>query len=95
MGTQGLGSWSGMLKFFNHAQGLWFTRTRGTALGSGGDRSQLHGLAGEALEVVTTNGTALQPGFYLFLRFVLASLVLSHLLANRVVEAGGPPQSVT
>jgi hypothetical protein len=55
----------------------------------------LHGLAGEALEVVTTNGTALQPGFYLFLGFVLASLVLSHLLANRVVEAGGPGQSVT
>ena len=57
--------------------------------------SQLHGLAGEALEVVTTNGTALQPGFYLFLGFVLASLVLSHLLADRVVETGGPQQAVT
>jgi hypothetical protein len=30
--------------------------------------------------VLTTNGTSLEPGFYLFLGFVLAGLVLSTLL---------------
>jgi type III secretory pathway component EscR len=36
------------------------------------------------VDVITTNGTALQLGFYLFLAFVLASLVLSSLLEARV-----------
>jgi hypothetical protein len=40
--------------------------------------------AGRGVEVITTNGTALQLGFYLFLAFVLASLVLSALLEARV-----------
>jgi hypothetical protein len=54
--------------------------------------SQLQGIAGPgtAVDILTTNGTALQPGFYLFLGFVLASLVLSHLLANSVAEEGEP-----
>jgi hypothetical protein len=59
--------------------------------------SQLQGIAGvgAAVDILTTNGTALQPGFYLFLGFVLASLVLSHLLANSVEEEGGAPAAVT
>ena len=39
---------------------------------------------GAAVEVLTTNGTALAPGFFLFLAFVLASLVLSAAVENRV-----------
>ncbi len=54
--------------------------------------SQLRSIGGSggAGDILTTNGTALQPGFYLFLGFVLASLVLSHLLANTVEEGGAP-----
>lgn len=40
--------------------------------------------ASENVEVMTTNGTALQIGFFMFLGFVLASLVLSSLLEARV-----------
>jgi len=43
--------------------------------------------ASTAVEVLTTNGTALAPGFYLFLGFVLASLWLSTILADRLGEA--------
>jgi hypothetical protein len=39
-----------------------------------------------AVEVLTTNGTALAPGFFLFLAFVLARLVLSPAVENRVGE---------
>ncbi len=39
---------------------------------------------GRGVEVITTNGTQLQLGFYCFLAFVLASLVLSALLEARV-----------
>jgi len=42
--------------------------------------------AARAVEVLTTNGTALAPGFYLFLGFVLASLVLSSQLESRIGE---------
>lgn len=38
--------------------------------------------------LVTSNGTTLAPGFYLFLVFVLASLLLSELLERRVGLAG-------
>lgn len=40
----------------------------------------------KAVEVLTTNGTALAQGFYLFLGFVLASLLLSSLLESRIGE---------
>ena len=42
--------------------------------------------ASTAVEVLTTNGTSLAPGFYLFLGFVLASLGLSSILADRLEE---------
>jgi hypothetical protein len=52
---------------------------------SGLVENQLAAMAGSGrgLDVITTNGTALQLGFYLFLAFVLASLVLSALLEAR------------
>jgi hypothetical protein len=40
--------------------------------------------AGRDLDIITTNGTALQLGFFFFLAFVLASLVLSSVLEARV-----------
>lgn len=50
--------------------------------------SQLGNLSrpGGAVEVLTTNGTSLEPGFFLFLAFVLASLLLSTVLENRIGE---------
>ncbi|MCF7983772.1 MAG: paraquat-inducible protein A [Thiohalocapsa sp.] len=47
--------------------------------------NQLSSMAGASdnVDVITTNGTALQPGFFMFLGFVLASLVLSSLLEAR------------
>ncbi len=50
--------------------------------------SQLGSLrkASTAVEVLTTNGTTLAPGFYLFLGFVLASLLLSTIIENRLGE---------
>lgn len=53
---------------------------------SGLVESQVAAMAGSGrgVDVITTNGTALQLGFYLFLAFVLASLVLSALLEARV-----------
>jgi hypothetical protein len=42
--------------------------------------------AAKAVELLTTNGTTLAPGFYLFLGFVLASLLLSSLLESRIGE---------
>lgn len=48
--------------------------------------SQLSAVAGtgRGVDVVTTNGTALQAGFFMFLAFVLASLVLSSMLEARL-----------
>jgi len=48
--------------------------------------SQLRAMAraGRDVDLLTTDGTALQLGFFLFLAFVLASLVLSSLLEARV-----------
>ena len=43
--------------------------------------------AGAAVDVLTTNGTTLAPGFYLFLGFVLASLWLSTILEAVLGEA--------
>jgi hypothetical protein len=40
--------------------------------------------ASQAVAVLTTNGTSLEPGFYLFLSFVLASLMLSSALESRL-----------
>ncbi|WP_295387511.1 paraquat-inducible protein A [uncultured Thiodictyon sp.] len=43
--------------------------------------------ASTAVDVLTTNGTILAPGFYLFLGFVLASLWLSSILEARLGES--------
>jgi hypothetical protein len=40
--------------------------------------------AGRGVDVITTNGTSLQLGFFMFLAFVLASLVLSSMLEGRI-----------
>jgi hypothetical protein len=40
----------------------------------------------KAVEVLTTNGTTLAPGFFLLLGFVLASLLLSTVLEKRIGE---------
>jgi hypothetical protein len=48
----------------------------------------LGGAAGERVTLLSTNGTQLQLGFFLFLAFVLASLVLSSLLEARAPSAG-------
>lgn len=45
--------------------------------------------AAKAVEVLTTNGTTLAPGFYLFLGFVLSSLLLSSILEGRIGEGHG------
>ncbi|MCG6940631.1 MAG: paraquat-inducible protein A [Thiohalocapsa sp.] len=52
---------------------------------SGLVESQVAAMAGSGrgVDVITTNGTELRLGFYLFLAFVLASLVLSALLEAR------------
>jgi hypothetical protein len=95
---------SGLVRFFALKSGKWsmadvlviaiFMAYVGF---SGLVASQLQGIAevGAAVDILTTNGTGLQPGFYLFLGFVLASLVLSHLLANSVAEEGGAPRVLT
>jgi hypothetical protein len=95
---------SGLVRFFALKSGKWsmadvlviaiFMAYVGF---SGLVASQLQGIAGvgAAVDILTTNGTALQPGFYLFLGFVLASLVLSHLLANSVEETGGHAGALT
>jgi hypothetical protein len=44
------------------------------------------GPASSGANVLTTNGTALEPGFYLFLAFVFASLLLSAVLARHCNE---------
>jgi hypothetical protein len=44
------------------------------------------GRASATVEVLTTNGTVLAPGFFLFLGFVLTSLLLSTVLEARIGE---------
>lgn len=75
------GKWS-MADVFVVAMFMAFIAFRGLV------SSQLGGLAqsGKAVEVLTTNGTLLEPGFYLFLAFVLASLVISSVLDARLGE---------
>lgn len=48
--------------------------------------NQMEHLAGgaEPVEVFTTNGTQLLPGFYLFLAFVLSGLVLSEIVKSHM-----------
>ena len=38
------------------------------------------------LEILTTNGTSLQPGYYLFLTYTLLALFLSGFLARKPQE---------
>jgi uncharacterized membrane protein YtjA (UPF0391 family) len=40
--------------------------------------------ASPSVDAITTNGTALQIGFFMFLAFVIASLVLSSMLEARL-----------
>ena len=39
--------------------------------------------AGQQLDLVTTNGTALQPGYYLFLAYCLLGLFLSEFITRK------------
>lgn len=50
--------------------------------------SQLDNLkeSGESLDVLTTNGTNLQPGFYLFLTYTILAMFLAGFLKNRPYE---------
>ena len=52
--------------------------------------SQLESLASttRSLEILTTNGTSLMPGFFLFLSFCLLSLFLSTFLESRSPTSG-------
>ena len=43
--------------------------------------------AGQHVDVITTNGTSLQPGFYLFLAYCLLSLFLSEFLIRKLFAA--------
>jgi hypothetical protein len=44
---------------------------------------QLNAAAGQELEILTTNGTSLQPGYYLFLTYTLLALFLSGFLTRK------------
>ena len=48
--------------------------------------------AGQELVILTTNGTSLQPGFYLFLTYIMLSLFLSGFLTRNapVLESKNP-----
>lgn len=48
--------------------------------------------SGQELEIITTNGTSLQPGYYLFLTYTLLALLLSGFLARKpqAVERKNP-----
>jgi len=48
--------------------------------------------AGREQEILTTNGTSLQPGFYLFLAYTVLALIFSGLLTrkSRAYEGGRP-----
>ena len=39
--------------------------------------------AGESINIMTTNGTSLQPGYYVFLTYTILALFLSNFLASR------------
>lgn len=44
--------------------------------------ADLRGAHGDGMNVITTNGTSLQPGFYSFLSFVLIAMLLSQVLSK-------------
>jgi hypothetical protein len=44
---------------------------------------QLSAAAGQELEILTTNGTSLQPGYYLFLTYTLLALFFSGFLSRK------------
>jgi hypothetical protein len=44
--------------------------------------------ASEELEIVTTNGTALQPGYYLFVTYTLLALFFSGFLTRKPQSSG-------
>ena len=44
-------------------------------------------VTGPSLDVLTTNGTSLQPGFYLFLTYVLLGLFFSGFLVGKTESA--------
>lgn len=86
---------SGLVRFFALKSGKWsmadvmvvamfmaFVGFRGLVASQLGSL----GAAGPSVEVLTTNGTGLEVGFYLFLAFCLASLVLSSALDARLHE---------
>ena len=47
-----------------------------------GNQMDMLSRSSEAVEIFTTNGTKLLGGFYLFLSFVVSSLVLSEILSR-------------
>ncbi len=55
--------------------------------------NQLKGLNGstESWQMITTNETSLQPGFILFVTFVLFGLTLSEILVRIVSQRIPPP----
>lgn len=46
---------------------------------------------GETLGMLTTNGTELQPGYYVFLTYTILALFLSNFLKNRPYDCSGRP----
>jgi hypothetical protein len=56
--------------------------------------NQLKGLnvSSESWQMITTNETSLQPGFILFVTFVLFGLALSEIL-KRMISQAVPPRS--
>jgi hypothetical protein len=76
---------SALVRFFALKSGKWFMAFVGFR---GLVSNQLGTLAGkgEAVEVLTTNGTLLQVGFYLFPSFTIAGLVVSTVLDHRLGE---------
>lgn len=50
---------------------------------------------GQTLELITTNGTNLQPGYYVFLAYVILAMFLSMYLKNRPYECGPVEKELT
>ncbi len=47
------------------------------------------GSAGQDLVILTTNGTSLQPGYYLFLLYTLLALIMSGILTRKEIQVHG------
>jgi hypothetical protein len=84
-----------LIRFFALKSGKWamadvlviamllaFIGFRGLVSNQLGSLSGVH----ETVEVLTTNGTSLEVGFYLFLAFTIASMVVSTVLDSRLGE---------